>query len=189
MEYSRIRLDGEALVVAFDMCSSSSIMEQLLLAGDMSCLTGLLTAIKQRLAVEQKTVPFDPYKFTGDGWILFPIRYRWCSTHRVLGTVMPVLSRRVSPPRVAQSDSSAKGGWAFLWNRPRLALVNADVRAARVHWATIEHCVPPTRCREGQRRVACIQSSNNVRCFSEAFRKSAKSEGSKSKTYSAKHQQ
>jgi hypothetical protein len=73
MEYSRIRLDGEALVVAFDMCSSSTIMEQLLLAGDMGCLTGLLTAIKRRLAAEQKTVPFDPYKFTGDGWILlFP---------------------------------------------------------------------------------------------------------------------
>jgi class 3 adenylate cyclase len=73
MEYSRIRLDGESLVVAFDMCSSSTIMEQLLLAGDMSCLTEFLTAIKRYLASEQKRLPFDPYKFTGDGWILlFP---------------------------------------------------------------------------------------------------------------------
>lgn len=73
MKYSRIRLDGEALVVTFDMCSSSSIMEQLLLAGEMRCLTDFLTAIKRKLAAEQQTVPFDPYKFTGDGWILlFP---------------------------------------------------------------------------------------------------------------------
>ena len=73
MEYSRIRLDGESLVVAFDMCSSSTIMEQLLLAEDMTCLTESLTAIKRHLAAEQKRLPFDPYKFTGDGWILlFP---------------------------------------------------------------------------------------------------------------------
>jgi hypothetical protein len=73
MEYRRIRLDGEAIVVAFDMCSSSTIMEQLLRAGDMSCLTDFLTAIKRHLASEQKPLPFDPYNFTGDGWILlFP---------------------------------------------------------------------------------------------------------------------
>jgi len=71
MKYSRIRLDGEALVVTFDMCSSSSIMEQLLVAGEMRCLTDFLTAIKRKLAAEQQIVPFDPYKFTGDGWILF----------------------------------------------------------------------------------------------------------------------
>jgi hypothetical protein len=75
MKYSRLRLDREALVVAFDICSSSMIMEQLLLAGDMICLTEFLTAIKQHLAAEQERLPFDPYKFTGDGWILlFPAK-------------------------------------------------------------------------------------------------------------------
>ena len=73
MKYRRVRLDGESIVVAFDMCSSSTIMEQLLLAGNMSCLTEFLTEIKRHLAAEQKLLRFDPYKFTGDGWILlFP---------------------------------------------------------------------------------------------------------------------
>jgi hypothetical protein len=70
MKYRRVRLDGESIVVAFDMCSSSTIMEQLLRARDMSCLTEFLTAIKRHLAAEQKLLEFDPYKFTGDGWIL-----------------------------------------------------------------------------------------------------------------------
>src|SRR5215510_15816315 len=73
VEYYRVRLDEEILVVAFDLCSSSMIMEQLLLGGDVSCLTDLLTAIKRHLAAEQKHLLFNPYKFTGDGWILlFP---------------------------------------------------------------------------------------------------------------------
>jgi len=73
VEYYRVQLDEEVLVVAFDLCSSSMIMEQLLLGGDVSCLTDLLTAIKRHLAAEQKRLLFDPYKFTGDGWILlFP---------------------------------------------------------------------------------------------------------------------
>jgi len=73
VEYYRVQLDEEVLVVAFDLCSSSMIMEQLLLGGDVSCLTDLLTAIKRHLAAEQEHLLFDPYKFTGDGWILlFP---------------------------------------------------------------------------------------------------------------------
>src|SRR5262249_58632299 len=71
VEYYRVRLDEEVLVVAFDLCSSSMVMEQLLLGGDVSCLTDLLTAIKRHLAAEQKHLLFDPYKFTSDGWILF----------------------------------------------------------------------------------------------------------------------
>src|SRR5262245_60864781 len=60
VEYYRVRLDEEVLVVAFDLCSSSMIMEQLLLGGDISCLTDLLTAIKRHLAAEQKHLLFDP---------------------------------------------------------------------------------------------------------------------------------
>jgi len=77
MEYQRIDFkDGAVVVVvAFDMCSSSRVVESLTLAGDFACFTELLTATKHFLAAEQKSVPFDPYKFTGDGWILlFPQR-------------------------------------------------------------------------------------------------------------------
>jgi|SRR5450759_4946110 hypothetical protein len=73
MQYRRFDIKGEIIVVAFDICSSSNVLEQLTLAGDFSCVTELLTEIKRFLASEQSTLPFDPYKFTGDGWILlFP---------------------------------------------------------------------------------------------------------------------
>ena len=73
MKYVRLHIVGDAIVVAFDMCSSSDIIEELTLKGDMSRFQDFLTRIKQYLAAAQKAVPFDPYKFTGDGWILlFP---------------------------------------------------------------------------------------------------------------------
>jgi hypothetical protein len=75
MEYRRIYFkDGvDVVVVALDICSSASIVESLNLAGDSTCFTDLLSAIKRYLAAEQKKLEFDPYKFTGDGWILlFP---------------------------------------------------------------------------------------------------------------------
>jgi len=73
MTYTRLRIDGDAIVVAFDMCSSSDIIEELTLKGDMARFRGFLTKIKRYLASAQNAVLFDPYKFTGDGWILlFP---------------------------------------------------------------------------------------------------------------------
>ena len=62
VEYYRVRLDEEVLVVAFDLCSSSMIIEQLLLGGDVSCLTDLLTAIKRHLAAElSRPIPRTRY--------------------------------------------------------------------------------------------------------------------------------
>jgi class 3 adenylate cyclase len=73
MVYRRVEIDGDALVVSFDMCSSSTILEQLTLTGDLARYDGLLVSIKEYLAHAQEAVLFDPYKFTGDGWILlFP---------------------------------------------------------------------------------------------------------------------
>ena len=73
MRYFRLDMNGEAIVVAFDMCSSSDIIEELTLKDAMPRFHRFLTKIKEYLAEEQKTLPFDPYKFTGDGWILlFP---------------------------------------------------------------------------------------------------------------------
>ena len=70
MEHQRVHFRGAALVVALDICSSSTIAESLILAGDFSCFVELITAIKHHLAADQKAITFDPYKFTGDGWIL-----------------------------------------------------------------------------------------------------------------------
>ena len=73
MQYSRITFRGDAIVVAFDICSSSDIIEELTLKGDMERFRSFLKKIKHYLADAQKIVLFDPYKFTGDGWILlFP---------------------------------------------------------------------------------------------------------------------
>lgn len=73
MEYMRVNISGQAIVVAFDMCSSSNIIEELTLNGDIGRLKRFLGSIKHFLAKQQNKVLFDPYKFTGDGWILlFP---------------------------------------------------------------------------------------------------------------------
>lgn len=74
MDYQRLTIAGEAIVVAFDMCSSSNIIEDLTKGRNIQCLTKFFDALKRYLAKEQKvTVSFDPYKFMGDGWLLlFP---------------------------------------------------------------------------------------------------------------------
>ena len=73
MKYRRVQIDGDALVVAFDMCSSTDVIEELTLNGDIELFEKLLTAVKEHLAAAQEKVLFDPYKFNGDGWILlFP---------------------------------------------------------------------------------------------------------------------
>jgi len=71
--YSRVDIDGNAIVVAFDICVSSDIIEELILKGDVDRFCGFLIKLKKYLVTAQKGVTFDPYKFTGDGWILlFP---------------------------------------------------------------------------------------------------------------------
>ena len=66
------------IVVAFDLCSSSQIMEDLLLSEKFDHYEAFLTCIKRWLMnwTERHAPPkgrFELYKFTGDGWILlFP---------------------------------------------------------------------------------------------------------------------
>ena len=66
------------IVVAFDLCSSSKIMEDLLLSEKFDQYETFLTCVKRWLMNwTNKHAPgngrFELYKFTGDGWILlFP---------------------------------------------------------------------------------------------------------------------
>src|SRR5437867_12509165 len=63
----------ESLVLVFDMCSSSDIIEGLTLRGEVHRLETFLTAVKRYLRDKAKGNRFSIYKFTGDGWILlFP---------------------------------------------------------------------------------------------------------------------
>ena len=77
MNYTRIKFkDGERVfVVAFDVCSSSEILEQLTRRGNVPRYIKCLSKIKHHMADNfmVKGLPLEPYKFTGDGWILlFP---------------------------------------------------------------------------------------------------------------------
>lgn len=85
MKYSRLEINGSALVVAFDMCSSTDVIEELTLNGDIERLEQLLTAVKEHLAAAQARVQFDAYKFNGDGWILrFPADVEGAAVFEVL---------------------------------------------------------------------------------------------------------
>jgi hypothetical protein len=73
MKHTHSLISGEAVVVVFDMCSSSDVIEEVTLGGNLARLKDFLTALKGYLANAQKDLAFDVYKFTGDGWILlFP---------------------------------------------------------------------------------------------------------------------
>jgi class 3 adenylate cyclase len=74
MECERLTITGQAIVVAFDMCSSSNIIEDLTRNGNTQPLITFFGELQRHLAKEQRaTLAFDPYKFTGDGWLLlFP---------------------------------------------------------------------------------------------------------------------
>jgi len=60
----------ELIVVAFDMCSSSNIVEDLTLTGNIHRYRDFLTTLKRWLRDQAKQNRFIIYKFTGDGWIL-----------------------------------------------------------------------------------------------------------------------
>lgn len=64
----------QKLVISFDMCSSSHIIEDLTLTGNINKFLDLFDELKQFLYEQKEELGFKPYKFLGDGWILlFPI--------------------------------------------------------------------------------------------------------------------
>jgi class 3 adenylate cyclase len=61
------------IVIAFDICSFSNILEDLSLTHNVSSIRNLLIAIKDLLMDRVEMGEFYAYQFTGDGWILlFP---------------------------------------------------------------------------------------------------------------------
>ncbi len=71
-------LDDDAIVhdlvvVAFDMCSSSRMLEDLTRTGSLKQYDRMLKNLRLWLAANALSSKFALYKFTGDGWILlFP---------------------------------------------------------------------------------------------------------------------
>jgi class 3 adenylate cyclase len=66
----------QAIVVAFDMCSSSNIVDDLNRAGNLQPLTTFFGDMRRHLEKERKrSLEFELYKFMGDGWLLlFPTK-------------------------------------------------------------------------------------------------------------------
>ena len=63
----------EKIVVAFDICSSTTIIEDLSLTNNVARFLDLLDDVGQLLFEKKSDLKFEVYKFVGDGWILlFP---------------------------------------------------------------------------------------------------------------------
>lgn len=63
----------EKVVVFFDICSSSMMLEDLLTTENLKALSDLTISIKNFVLAQSKQLKFIPHKFVGDGWVLlFP---------------------------------------------------------------------------------------------------------------------
>jgi class 3 adenylate cyclase len=58
------------IVLFFDFCSSTSILEDLLRTENQVQWRNILIHIKEYLQAQRETVGFEIYKFIGDGWVL-----------------------------------------------------------------------------------------------------------------------
>ena len=65
--------DENKIIVTFDICSSSKIIEGLCLIDNLGRYISLLDRVKRFLRNNASTIGYEVYKFVGDGWIiLFP---------------------------------------------------------------------------------------------------------------------
>jgi len=102
----------DKIVVAFDLCSSSQIVEDLLLSNRFDRYETFLTCVKRWLMnwTEQHSQVngrFELYKFTGDGWILlFPATIRGKalihSMHSLCEMINAELDRHIVPSLSSQ---------------------------------------------------------------------------------------
>jgi class 3 adenylate cyclase len=60
----------QKIVLFFDICSSTSILEDLLRTENSELWKNLLIKLKEYLRAQRKSVGFEIYKFLGDGWVL-----------------------------------------------------------------------------------------------------------------------
>lgn len=58
------------IIITFDICSSTTIIEDLHKTENIDKWRNFLIRIKKYLKLRQEDIKFTTYKFTGDGWIL-----------------------------------------------------------------------------------------------------------------------
>ena len=61
----------EKIVVFFDVCSSTSILENLFDTDNLKRWRDLLIELKEYLHSEHSSLKFELHKFLGDGWDAF----------------------------------------------------------------------------------------------------------------------
>jgi hypothetical protein len=87
----------EKIVVAFDICSSTTIIEDLTLTNNVGKLLDVLDDLKTLLFEKKQNLKFEPYKFVGDGWILlFPADTSGQQVIRLLHQLSLTFARRFS---------------------------------------------------------------------------------------------
>lgn len=63
-------MEHKKIVLSFDICSSTYILEDLLRTENIQSWKDFLNWLKKYLIRRSKELKFDLYKFTGDGWII-----------------------------------------------------------------------------------------------------------------------
>lgn len=100
----------QKLVVVFDICSSTSILEDLLRSDNEKRWRDLLIEIKTFLMQERVIRQFEIYKFIGDGWILlfdfnFPPEELFSLLKRLCDKYDSAFKRRIRRVLTTEIDS------------------------------------------------------------------------------------
>lgn len=118
------------IVVCFDICSSTAILEDLLRTDNQIRWRNLLILLKRFLSTEAKTQSFLLYKFIGDGWILLFDEENADGTElvnflgRICARYNEIFFRRVRPAL----ESEHKIGLTFGIDSGRLVRIEMDGR-------------------------------------------------------------
>jgi len=79
------------IVVTFDICSSSDILEDVIKTENIDKWWYLLNGLKKHIEKEMNDLDFEIYKFTGDGWILlFDYNYPGCEILKFLSDLSKI---------------------------------------------------------------------------------------------------
>lgn len=100
----------QKLVLVFDFCSSTSIVEDLLRSEKQDRWRDLLIDVKELLTRERQAHDFNIYKFVGDGWILlfdidFPPMELFSFMKRLCEKFRIAFKRRVRPVLTTEIDN------------------------------------------------------------------------------------
>src|SRR3990172_6703680 len=108
------------IVISFDICSSSNIIEDLTLTNNLKAMRNLLIKMKEFLLEKSDLLNFHVYKFTGDGWILlfpeniqgkdlmhFLIELSSFFKQKLNSQIIPLLER---PPEITSLTFGIDGG-------------------------------------------------------------------------------